>query len=213
MAGLIKQATQEDPNAEMPAEENAEMPAEENAEPAVEQTPAEEGGESQDLTPQAVRGKMNLPPELKDAYERVVLAGMKVMFDPSTHEMSMKAIQGPGPIDTRLARGVAALIGTLVKESNGTMPPPIIIPAGIELIAAAGDYLKKSGVEKVTDDDVAGAMADYVQIIFEQAGAQSPDQMRQMLQGTLGASTAAQPPAGPQAPAAPQGGAPMSEGA
>jgi hypothetical protein len=163
MAGLLKSQA---PDAETPVEDKPE--------------PQDQQGE---VTPQAVRAKMTLPPQLRQAYDKVVLAGMKVMFDPSTHQQAMGMLQGEGPIDTRLAKAVAVLMGTLIKQSNNTMPPAVIIPAGIELIAAAGDFLKKGGQEPVTDDDIAGAMAEYVTIIMEQAGAKNPQDMQQMVKG------------------------------
>lgn len=207
MAGLLKDAAEDE-------QENLETAEQENLETAEggEATPEEVSelpAEGSEITPQAVRGKLNLPANLKDAYERVVLAGMKVMFSDETNEMAMNALRGDGPIDERLARGVAALMGLLIKQSNGTLPPPIVIPAGIELIAAAGDYLKKSGDEPITDDEIAGAMADYVQIIFEQAGAKSPQEMQRMLQGAMaqGGGGAPAQPAAPEAeaPPAPKG--------
>lgn len=210
MAGLLKSAAEEkDPRdkdfeateGETAGEDAAEPPAMEQGE---EQVAAEDQGG--DMSPQSVRAKMNLPDNLKDAYDRVVLAGMKMMFSEETHQMAMKTLQGQGPIDERLAQGVAALMGTLITESNNTMPPAVVIPAGIELIAAAGDFLKQGGSEEaVTDDDIAGAMADYVQIIFQQAGAETPEQMQQMLQGQLSGGGQAPAPQQEQPPAAPKG--------
>lgn len=152
------------------------------------EAPVGEAGEGEgvpkgEMTPEAVREQnlSSMPDNLKQAYERVVLAGMKTLYSPETHEMSFKTIQGDGPIDERLGRGAAALMGLLVKESNGTMPPQIIIPAGVELLVSAGDYLKQAG-EPVTDDDIGGALAVFVQLVLEQAGADSPEKMQQMLQ-------------------------------
>ena len=208
MPGLIK--SQALPDEENPIEDKAEAGVEEPqdqqaADPESPPEDAAEGGE--EITPQAMRAKMTLPPQLKDAYERVVLAGMKIMFDPKTHQMAMKTLQGDGPIDERLGKGIAALMGTLIKQSNGTMPPPVVIPAGIELVAAAGDFLKKSG-EQITDDDIAGAMADFVQIVLQQGGAKKPEDMRAMLASAVNGAKAPAPQApDQQAPAAgpPQG--------
>jgi hypothetical protein len=219
MPGLIK--SQALPDEENPVEDKAEGGVEEPQDQQVpeQESPPEDAAEGSEepgeITPQAMRAKMTLPPQLKDAYERVVLAGMKIMFDPSTHQMAMKTLAGDGPIDERLAKGIAALMGTLIKESNGTMPPPVVIPAGIELIAAAGDFLKKSG-EQITDDDIAGAMADFVQIIFQQGGAKKPEDMRAMLASAVAGGKAPQgpsPAAGPQAPAEPPQGLIAQQGA
>lgn len=180
MAGLINQQMPEDEPGEGPEHEAEESPPQEQVEDQAEgEAPAGK------LTPQAVREKLELPPELKDAYERVVLAGMKVMFDPQTHEMALKALEGEGPVEQRLAQGIAGLMGTLIDQSNKTMPPQVVIPAGIELLVAAGDYLRESGADPIDDQQIGEAMALFVQIVLEQAGA-DPTELQAMLQGGMG---------------------------
>jgi hypothetical protein len=207
MAGLINKDVNksappvEDEPGEGAEHEMQEGPAEEQVEDQAEGE-TESGEESTGkLTPQSVREKLELPPELKEAYERVVLAGMKVMFDPQTHEMALKAIQGEGPVEQRLAQGIAGLMGTLIDQSNQTMPPQVVIPAGIELLVAAGDYLRESGADPITDEQIGEAMAQFVQIVLEQAGA-DPTELQAMLQGGMGegAAPAGEMPA-EQAPA------------
>lgn len=221
MAGLLKSAMQGAQEDEAPGGETPE--AEDEMEPGEppEDTPAdaredaaegevEGGGAEGDLSPRSVRAKLQIPDNLKDAYDRVVLAGMKVMFSKETSQQAMSFLsEENGAADERIGQGVAALMGLLMKQANGTMPPQIIIPAGVELVAAAGDYLKKAG-ENVTDDDIAGAMSDYVQIVLQQAGADSPEKMRQMLQQAQGGTPdgAPQPPAGGPAPEQAPAGAP-----
>ena len=140
---------------------------------------------------------MQLPGNLKDAYDRVVLAGMKVMFSKETNGMAMQALQGTGPIEERLGTGIAGLMGLLAKQSNGTMPPQIVIPAGIELLAAMADYLKKSGQEPINDQQIGEAMAVFVQHVLRQAGADTPEKLKEMLQQGGGGM----PPGAPQSPA------------
>ncbi len=158
--------------------------------------PGQDPGE--ELTPQAVRAQLTLPPELKDAYDRVVLSGMKIMFDPKTHEMAMSILKGEGDIAQRLGNGIVTLMGTMVGQSNNTMPPQIIIPAGLELAAAAGDYLKRGGVEPITNEQIGGAMQVYVDTILDKFGASDPAKLQSMLGGQ-----------GPAEPA-PQGGGLLS---
>jgi hypothetical protein len=176
---------------------------------APENETAAPGGAQGELTPASVRASMQLPDNLKDVYDRVVLAGMKTMFSKETNQMAMKVLQGQGPIDERLGRGIAALMGLLIKQSNNTMPPQVVIPAGIELVVAAGDYLKKGGQEKVTDDDIAGAMAEFAQIVLDQVGAGSPEKMQQMLQAQQGAPAGAEPAPAAGAEQPPAGGPPQ----
>jgi hypothetical protein len=201
MAGLLKSAMAGAPEGEKVEEQG------EPLEGAPEGAAEGEAGEQGDLSPAGVRAKMNLPDNLKGAYDRVVLAGMKVMFSPETHQQAMSFLsEENGPADQRIGQGVAALMGLLIKQSNNTMPPQVVIPAGIELVAAAGDFLKQSG-DQVTDDDIAGAMAEYTQIVLQQAGGDSPEKLRQMLQQAGGGV----PEGAPSASAPPQGEAPPQE--
>jgi hypothetical protein len=138
-----------------------------------EQMQAQAGGEEM-LTAEQARSQMQLPDELKDAYVRVVEAGMKVMFDPSMRERTLEFMEGPGEPAEKLAEGVAAVMAMLFNESNGTMPPQVIIPAGIELLLHAADVARKGGME-ITQDTIADAMADMIAAIFRQFGTEMQD--------------------------------------
>ncbi len=166
MAGLIdKQMPEQEPPENTPADLK-----EDQAEGAPEGSPANARedsaeGRGQELTPEAVDAAIKMPPELQEAYQRVVIAGMKVMFDPSTHALAMKQLQGDGPISQRLGRAVAGLLATLFKESNNTMPPQVLVPAGTSLLVRAGDFLKKSG-EQITDADIGEALAVMIETVL-----------------------------------------------
>lgn len=116
------------------------------------------------ITPESVRRDMNIPPELQNAYERVVVAGMKVMFSKETNKYVLKAIEGEGTNGEKLGNGVAELLIMLFAQSNKTMPPQVIIPAGTELVVQAADFVKKAGLMKVTNQDIG----DGIQVMISQ---------------------------------------------
>lgn len=122
------------------------------------------------LSPENVASKIQMPPELQNAYERVVVAGMKVMFDKSSHQSALEQLQGEGPVSERLGKAVAGLMVLLFKQSNQTMPPQVIIPAGTDLLIRAADFLKKSGSEQVTDQDVGEALSIMIETILTKFG-------------------------------------------
>jgi hypothetical protein len=169
MAGMIEQ---EIAGGGMPADPA--MMAEQQMPPGADAP----GGE--ELTAESARSQMELPEEMKEAYVRVVDAGLKVMFDPSMRERTLEFMEGPGEPAEKLGEGVAAVMTLLFKESNETMPPQIIIPAGVELLLHAADVARKGGME-LTQDDVAEAMANMVEAIFRQFGT-SMDDVGGMLQ-------------------------------
>lgn len=130
------------------------------------------------ITPEAVKENINMPPKLQNAYDRVVLAGMKIMFSEKTNQVVMKQMQGPGPVSERLGMGIAGLMATLFKESNKTIPPAVIIPAGVYLLAQAADFLKKSQIENVDDKTIGDAMQIFVETTIKMFGGDSRQGVR-----------------------------------
>lgn len=128
---------------------------------------------------------MEMPPELEKPYNRVVLAGMKVMFSKDTHEMALQALQGDGPLSERIATGIAQLMGILVQQSNGTLPGEVIIPAGLNLLLQACDFIDRKGIEPIDENVIAEAMASFIAKVFE--GSDAPlEQVIQALEQRFG---------------------------
>ena len=136
-----------------------------------------EGGE---LNADVIKQNIQMPPELQEAYERVVIAGMKVMFSKNTHQMMLQQLQQGGTMGEKLGKGVAGLLLLLFKQSNATMPPQVIIPAGVELVGQAADFLKQSGMAEVTNEDIGEGVQIMITTVLEKFGV-SRDQLQQML--------------------------------
>ena len=118
----------------------------------------------------AIRSGIKLPPELEEMYQRVVIAGMKVMFDKQTHQMMLKELDAPGDIVQKLAEAATRLMIMLFHNSNGSMPQDLIIPAGGILIAKACEFLNQTG-ETVTEQQFGQAMTAMTKLIMKVAGA------------------------------------------
>ena len=114
------------------------------------------------IDPKQVREQMQLPPELKEVYLRVVTAGMKLMFSKETQAQTLKVLDQEGTMSQKLGEGVALVLMTLFLESNKTIPPQVILPAGIELVVQAADFVKQAGLAKITNKDIG----DGVQIMM-----------------------------------------------
>ena len=136
--------------------------------------------EGDDLTKEAVEKNIKMPPELQEAYERVVIAGMKVMFSKESHRAMLKELQREGPMDQRLGKGIAGLMLLLFKESNGTMPPAVIIPAGMKLMMEAVDFMRETGLGQPTNAEIGSGMQIMISTILEKFGV-APDKLEQML--------------------------------
>lgn len=136
--------------------------------------------EGDDITTETIDKNIKMPPELQEAYERVVIAGMKVMFSKESHKLMLDELQKKGPLSQKLGMGIAGLMLMLVKESNSTIPPEVIIPAGINLLSRAADFIRKSKIEKITNADVGDAMEVFVSTILQKFGVDT-EKMNQML--------------------------------
>lgn len=136
--------------------------------------------EGDDLDTETIKNNIQMPPELQEAYDRVVIAGMKVMFSKESHKLMLDELQKEGPIAQKLGMGIAGLMLLLFKESNETIPPQVIIPAGVNLLSRAADFIRKSGIDSITNADIGDAMELMISTILQKFGV-SPEQMEQML--------------------------------
>jgi hypothetical protein len=111
-----------------------------------------------------------MPPEMRDAYQRVVVAGKKMMYAPETAE----AIHGivlddKIPMANKLGEGVANLVVMMDNQGNGTIPKDVLLPVGVTLMFEAADYLFEVGME-VTEKDLSDGMEMMVYSIFDAYG-------------------------------------------
>lgn len=117
-----------------------------------------------------IRANMKLPPQLQVPMQKVVLAGMKVMFDPKTHQLMLDELNRPAPLDQNLADGIVGLMVILFKQSNQTMPPQVVIPAGIDLLMQAVDFIEKSGIKQIDNAIIGSATTKFIQGILAKFG-------------------------------------------
>jgi hypothetical protein len=153
------------------------------------------------ITQKSVREQMQLTPQQAQQLDRIVLAGKKAMFSAKSHKLFLEQLKGPGTIEMKLGQGVAGLMALLAQESKGSLPPPLLIPAGLVLLAVAADFLRESGTD-VPDDAVAGAIEIMVNAILTAVGI-DPDKV------AAAADRGPAPKGAPKPPAkAPMGEAP-----
>lgn len=63
----------------------------------------------------------SVPPQLKDTYDRIIVAGMKLMWSDQTHKEMvsyLERIQSPKDVPQIIAHGIAKLIQILIREGN-----------------------------------------------------------------------------------------------
>jgi hypothetical protein len=202
MAGLIDQQMQPMPGAGVPPEQGAP-----NAGPAVIPGARAPQGGSFDFSPQAVRAGMQMPPELQEPYQRVVTAGMKVMFDPKSRNQVMALLQQEGPLAQKLGQAIAGLLLMMFEQSNKTMPPQVMIPAGVELLSHAVDLLAKAG-QQVSPQEIAAATEIFITTMLKKFNI-DPNKLQEGIAQGAGRQQPAAPAEQPAPEAPPQEGAPM----
>lgn len=121
---------------------------------------------------QQVRG--SVPPQYRVAVQKIYLAGMKLMYSPETHQLMLQQLQGNNFPSQAVARGIAALMTIMYRQSKGQMPIPAAAPAAILLACEALDFLEQTQHLQVTADLVSDTVQQLVAILLQKMG-MTPD--------------------------------------
>lgn len=109
---------------------------------------------------------MEMSTQDMDAFERVVLAGMKIMYDKTTFAHFESGMRKESvPLPQRLATEAAGLMKILMDRSKGSIPPQIIVPAGTMLLMEMAKFMKESGIAEPTSDDVRQGSAMLLKLL------------------------------------------------
>lgn len=110
-----------------------------------------------------------IPPQYADAVQRIVAAGMKIMYSPASRQDLMAAVKSPDPLPKVLAENITGLMLTLDKHAGGSgLPPPAVMPAAYELLADAGALMVKAGRNVSQQDFTSAVQLMYVMISKKQ---------------------------------------------
>lgn len=114
-----------------------------------------------------------VPPAQKVNYQKIVLAGKKVMFSKDLNAKLVAGMQDvPDPVQT-LVDGVIGVLGLLFKESRNTMPVGPMILAGQSLLMEAMDFLEQAGMLEVTPDLISQVTKTYIETFLPKIGMDS----------------------------------------
>lgn len=101
---------------------------------------------------------MQMPEKDMADFEKVVLAGMRLMYNEKTFAIFQRGLtRTDRPVPQRLAAESAGLMKMLYDKSNGTMPKQIIAPAAAMLLMEMGKFMTEAGIEQVTSEQVKEA--------------------------------------------------------
>lgn len=110
--------------------------------------------------------KEHIDPKQISALDRVVKAGHELMFGKDTHNKIMDGLEGSQDIGGDLGSGAANMMMLLFKQSGNTIPGDVIIPAGVILLARAGEFFNESGIP-ITDDDFEEAVHTFTTLTID----------------------------------------------
>ncbi len=133
------------------------------------------------MEPDFVRSKMDIPPQLKAAYEKIVSAGITGMFAPQFRKATLAAMDDAKGDPDAMGQQMAALMFSIVQRSNNTLPPQLMTPAGIELMAHAAQVARVAG-HPLDANGFAEAVAAMVEHIFKTAGVK-PEEVAALVAG------------------------------
>lgn len=160
------------------------------------------------LDPNQIRASMKIPPQLKEAYLRIVSAGMKVMFSDKTSGMMVQQLKSSPDMVKNLSEGIAGLMAILFKQSKN-MPQNLILPAALELLTHAMDFVAKTKMAQLTPKQIGDATQATVYAVLAKFGitqTQADQMLAQMGQKAQGGAQA------PAAQTAPQAGGIINQG-
>jgi len=124
-----------------------------------------------------------VPADLRNTYDRIFLAGQKVMYSPETREMMMRQFSSQQNIAEAAGEGIAKLFAMLISESKGTLNMKAAIPAMTALLCDGLDFLEGAGRVRVDERVLADATSEMGSAILQVLGV-TPEKM----QGILAAS-------------------------
>jgi hypothetical protein len=128
------------------------------------------------------------PPQARDAAQRIVAAGMRLMYSPAMRDELSAAVQSEAPPAQKLAENVVGLMLVLDKQSNGQMPVDAMFPAAMGLLSEASEILGATG-QKVTADVFQEAAARMVGLMAQKINPDvTPEQVQQGLADGMGAA-------------------------
>jgi len=117
---------------------------------------AAKGPDSADLQASRKALESALPAALKDPVNRVVTAGMKLLYSTGPTQQKVQAtydaVAKGGFQPQQIANGMVNLLGMIVMGSKGKAPLEAIYPAGVILLTYVMEDLQKTRGLKVTDE-------------------------------------------------------------
>lgn len=146
----------------------------------------------------------SVPPELKEKYQTIVVAGMNVLFSKETSQLMDQQLDASDDVVANVSEGIAKLMVILYNESKQQMDIPAGMLAAITLMCQGLEYWEQAKGGEVTPELAAECTKATTMATLKKFGI-TEDQVSQVIaagqqqQGAAaptGAPAAAQPQMG-----------------
>lgn len=124
-------------------------------------------------------------PDQKDAYERIVTAGKKIMYSKDMNAQLLAGLNDAPDRITTTVDGVIGILGLMFQQSRNTMPAAPMVLAGQKLLLEALDFLENAQMVEVSAESLAKATQHYLNTMMPKIGL-TPERMQGVLAKTQG---------------------------
>ena len=147
-----------------------------------------------------------VPPEQKRDFLAIVVAGLKLMYDPRAHEVAVKDLDAAlkkYPLPMAVAIGTLQVLAVVARESRGTIQVAPAISAAMVLMAYVWEFVQVQRQVQVTPAMVSTSSRVVVACTLQFFGIDKDKLAQGVELARRGTAPAGQPPAAPMSPAQP----------
>lgn len=116
----------------------------------------------------------------KEAFDKLVKAGGKVIYDQKTFaQLSQGLAESQTPVED-IAKGMVAVLNMMAHRARGTIPHDALLQAGMALLIDALDFAEQAGLVKVGKEELATATTEFIEALLPSVG-MTPGKLSDML--------------------------------
>ena len=113
-----------------------------------------------------------VPPQLQGAFERVIIAGHRLLYSKEMKPIVDKQLATESPAENKIAEGAVAIMLMLIQKSKPKMPQEVVVPGVVELVFEIEDFLVQGGViEPLTEDQKKFSLQIAIGMMLKKLGA------------------------------------------
>jgi hypothetical protein len=106
----------------------------------------------------------------RQALDRLVKAGTKIIYDKATFEKLSEGIaQSPTPVED-VAKGMVMVLNMMAQRARGTIPHDALLQAGMTLLLDALDFMEQAGLVKVDNAVLDTATTEFIEGLLPTLG-------------------------------------------